>query len=68
MLEEEKMKIQKEKDQLLVEKTIVKEVVSRELCFVLGLAQEEHEAVKVQVRKLVEAIRQLQIRVTELEI
>jgi hypothetical protein len=68
MLEEDKEKIQREKDQLLAEKTVVKEVVSRALCSVLGLAQEEHEAVEVQVMKLDEAIQQLQERVMELEI
>jgi hypothetical protein len=68
MLEEDKVKIQREKDQLLAEKTAVKEVVSKALRSVSGLAQEEHEAVEVQVMKLVEAIQQLQERVTELEI
>jgi hypothetical protein len=68
MLEEDKEKIQREKDQLLTEKTAVKEVVRRALRSVPGLAQEEHEAVEVQVMKLVEAIQQLQARVTELEI
>jgi hypothetical protein len=33
-----------------------------------SLEQEEHEAVKVQVMKLDEAIQQLQARVTELDI
>jgi hypothetical protein len=68
MLEEDKEKIQREKDQLLAEQTAVKEVVSRALRSVPGLAQEEHEAVEVQVMKLAEAIQQLQARVTELEI
>jgi hypothetical protein len=68
MLEEDKVKIQREKDQLLTEKTAVKEVVSRTLRSVPGLAQEENEAVEVQVMKLVEAIQQLQARVTELEL
>jgi hypothetical protein len=64
MLKEDKEKIQREKDQLLTEKTIVKEVVGRALRSVPGLAQEEHEAVEVQVMKLAEAIQQLQARVT----
>jgi hypothetical protein len=68
MLEEDKVKIQREKDELLIEKIVVKEVVSRELHSVSGLAQEEHEAVKVQVMKLAEAIQQLQERVMKLEI
>ena len=38
MLEEDKMNIQREKDQLLVEKTTVKEVVSKELRSVPGFS------------------------------
>jgi hypothetical protein len=57
MLEEDKEKIQREKDQLLTEKTVVKEVVRKSLHSVPGLAQEEHEVVEVQVMKLVEAIQ-----------
>jgi hypothetical protein len=34
----------------------------------LGLAQEENEAVEVQVTELFEAIQQLQARVTELNL
>jgi hypothetical protein len=56
------------KGPLLAEKTAVKEVVRKSLRSVPGLAQEEHEAVEVQVTKLVEAIQQLQARVTELEL
>jgi hypothetical protein len=56
------------KYQLLVEQTAVKEVVRRTLCSVLGLAQEENEAVEVQVTKLAGATQQLQERVTELEL
>jgi hypothetical protein len=68
MLKEDKVKIQREKDQLLTEKTAVKEVVRRTLRSMPGLAQEENEAVEVQVTKLVEAIQQLQARVMELEL
>jgi len=57
MLEEDKEKIQREKDQLLKENTTVKEFVRKELCFVPGLEQEEHEAVEVQVTKLTKAIQ-----------
>lgn len=57
MLEEEKEKIQREKDQLLAEKTTVKEAVSKELRSVSSLAQEEHESVEIQVMKLAEAIQ-----------
>jgi hypothetical protein len=38
MLEEDKVKIQREKDQLLIEKTAVKEVVRKELRSVPGLS------------------------------
>jgi hypothetical protein len=41
MFEEDKEKIQKEKDQLLTEQTMVKEVVTKALFSVSGLAQEE---------------------------
>jgi len=60
--------IQREKDQLLTEKTVVKEVVSKELHSVSGLAHEEQELVEIKVVKLVEAIQQLQARITEMEI
>jgi hypothetical protein len=53
---------------LLVEKIGIKEVVTKSLHFVLGLAQEEEESDKIQVGKLTEAIQQLQARVMELEL
>jgi hypothetical protein len=68
MFEEDKKKIQKEKDQLLAEKIGVKEAVTRALRSVSGLAQEEEESTEIQVGKLAEAIQQLQARVMELEI
>jgi hypothetical protein len=68
MFEEDKEKIQKEKYQLLVEKTVVKEVVTKEIFSMSGLAQEEQESVEMQVGKLTEAIQQLQAWVTELEL
>jgi hypothetical protein len=68
MLEGDKANIQREKDQLLGEKIVVKEVVSKALRCVLGSTQEEHEAVELQVTKLAKAIQQLQARVMELEI
>jgi hypothetical protein len=37
MFEEDNAKIQKEKDQMLAEKTAVKEVVTKELCSMSGL-------------------------------
>jgi hypothetical protein len=66
--EEDKEKMQKEKDQLLAEQTVVKEAVTRALRSVSGLAQEEEESTEIQVGKLAEAIQQLQARVMELEI
>jgi hypothetical protein len=60
--------MQKEKDQLLAEKTVVKEAVTRALLSVSGLAQEEPESTEMQVGKLAEAIQQLQARVMELEL
>jgi hypothetical protein len=68
MLEEDKVKIQREKDQLLMEQTVVKEAVNKSLRSVPGLAQEEQESVEIQVVKLAEAIQQLQARIMELEI
>ena len=56
MLEEEKVKIQREKDQFLTEQIAIKEAVNKELHSVSGLAQEEHEVFQVQVMKLVEVI------------
>jgi phosphopantetheinyl transferase (holo-ACP synthase) len=57
MLEEDKVKMQREKDQLLAEQTAAKEAVNKALHFVSGLAQGEHESVEVQVVKLAEAIQ-----------
>jgi hypothetical protein len=54
MFEENKEKIQEEKDQLLAEKIVVKEAVTRALRSVSGLAQEEPESTEMQVGKLVE--------------
>jgi TolA-binding protein len=53
---------------LVAEKTAVKEVVTKALRSMSGLAQEEQESTKIQVGKLAEAIQQLQARITELEI
>jgi hypothetical protein len=65
---EDKEKIQKEKDQLLAEQTVVKEAVTRALHSMSGLAQMEEETTEIQVGNLVEAIHQLQARVAELEL
>jgi trimethylamine:corrinoid methyltransferase-like protein len=61
-------KIQEEKDQLLAEQTAVKEVVTKALHSMSGLAQEEPESIEMQVGKLVEAIQQLQAWIMELEL
>jgi hypothetical protein len=53
---------------LLAEKIGVKEAVTRALHSVTGLEQMEEDPVESQVGKLVEAIQQLQQRVTELEL
>jgi hypothetical protein len=66
--EEEKEKMQKEKDQLLAKQIEVREAVTRVLLSVPSLAQEEPESIEMEVGKLVEAIQQLQARVMELEI
>jgi hypothetical protein len=57
MLEEEKEKIQREKDQLLADQTAVKEFVRKSLHSMPGSTQEDHEAVEVQVTKLAEAVQ-----------
>jgi hypothetical protein len=68
MLQEDKVKLQREKDQFLAEQTTVKEAVNKACRSVPGLAQEEQESVEVQVVKLAETIQQLQVRIMELEI
>jgi hypothetical protein len=66
--EEDIEKIQKEKDHLLEEKTMVREAVPRALRYVSILAQMEEETIESQVGKLTEVIQQLQERVAELEL
>jgi len=51
---------------LLAEQTVVREEVTRALHSMSGLAQMEEETVESQVRKLAEAIQQLQVRVAKL--
>jgi hypothetical protein len=68
MLKEEKEKIQREKDQLLTEQTAIKEEMNKSLHSVADLEQEEQELVDIQVVKFTEAIQQLQVRITKLEI
>jgi folate-dependent phosphoribosylglycinamide formyltransferase PurN len=68
MVQEEKVQLQREKEQLLAEWATVKEVVSKACHYVSSLAQEEHESVEAQVVKIVETIQKLQARITELEV
>jgi hypothetical protein len=52
MLQEEKVKLKREKEQLLTEKTVFKEALNKSCRFVPGLAHEEQELVEAQVVKL----------------
>jgi len=65
--EEDREKIQKDKDQLLAKQMGIREAVTRALRYVSGLAHMEAEIVKKQVGKLAETIQQMQARVAELE-
>jgi hypothetical protein len=47
---------------------VIKEAVTKAICSVSGLKQEEEDSTEIQVGKLTEAIQQLQERVMELEI
>jgi hypothetical protein len=53
---------------MLVEQVGVKEAISRSLLYVMGLEQKEEYPVEHQVARLVEAIQQLQQRISDLEI
>jgi phosphopantetheinyl transferase (holo-ACP synthase) len=66
--EQNNAKIQEEKDQLLAEKTAVKEAVTKTLRYVSGLAQKKLKLTDMQVGKLVEAIQQLQAWIMELDL
>jgi hypothetical protein len=67
-LKREKAQIQQEKEKLLAEQLEVKEAVNRALRSVMGLEKKEEEPVEHQVAQLVEAIQQLQQRITDLEL
>jgi hypothetical protein len=56
ILQEDKVKIPRENEQLLAKLATVKEEVNRACLFIPSLAQEEHESLKVQVTKLIETI------------
>jgi len=66
--EEDRAKIQKEKEQLLTKQIWIEEVVNRAFHFVTGLEQKVEEPIESQVMKLAEVIQQLQQRVMELEL
>jgi hypothetical protein len=65
---QDREQIQNENEQLLTEQMGVKEAVTRELCFVPGLAHIEEDIVENQLENLAEDIQQLQERVVELEL
>jgi hypothetical protein len=66
--EEERVQVKQEKEKLLAEQLRVKEAVSRALRSVTGLEKKVEEPVEHQVAQLVEAIQQLQQRITDLEL
>jgi hypothetical protein len=57
--DEDREKIQKEKEQLLTKQVGIEEVVNRAFRFVTGLEQKAKEPLDHQVMKLVEVIQQL---------
>jgi hypothetical protein len=67
-LEEDRAKIQKEKEQLLTKQIRIKEVVNRAFFFVTGLEKKAEEPLECQVMKLAEVIQKIQQRVVELEL
>jgi hypothetical protein len=66
--EEDKVKIQKEKENLLAKHIGIEETVNKSFRSVTGLEQKAKEPIEFQVMKLVEVIQQLQQRVMELEL
>jgi predicted nuclease with TOPRIM domain len=58
--EEDRAKIQKEKEQLLTKKIGIEEAVNRAFHSVIGLEKKVEEPIECQVTKLVEFIQQLQ--------
>jgi hypothetical protein len=53
---------------LITEQARVKEAVNKALCSVTGLEKKEEDPMEHKVGKLVEAIQQLQQRITYLEL
>jgi hypothetical protein len=66
--EEDRAKIQKEKEQLLTKQIGIEEAVNRAFLSVTGLEQKAEEPIERQVMKLAEVIQQLQQRVMDLEL
>jgi hypothetical protein len=66
--EEDRVKFQKEKEQLLTKQIGFEEVVNRAFRSVTGLEKKAEEPIEHQVMKLNEVIQQLQQRVMELEL
>ena len=66
--EEDRVKIQEEKEKLLAKKIGIEEEVNREFLSVTNLEQKAEEPIDFQVMKLAEVIQQLQQRVVELDL
>jgi hypothetical protein len=66
--EEDRAKIQKEKEQLLTKKIGIEEAVNKAFRSVTGLEKKVKEPIECQVMNLVEFIRKLQQRIMELEL
>ena len=66
--DEDREKIQKEKEKLLVKKVRIEEAINRAFRSVTGLEQNVKEPLYRQVIKLVEVIQQIQQRVVDLEL
>jgi hypothetical protein len=58
--EEDRMKIQKEKEQLLTKQVRIEEAFNRAFHSVIGLKKKAEEPIEHQVMKLAEVIQQLQ--------
>jgi hypothetical protein len=66
--EEDRVKIQKEKEKFLAKQIGIEEAVNKALLSVISLEKKAEELIEHQVMKLVEVIQQLQQRVVELEL
>jgi hypothetical protein len=66
--EEDRAKIKKEKDKLLMKQIGIEEVVNKAFHSMIGLEQKEEEPIERQVMNLVEVIKKIQQRFIELEL